>query len=176
MSDRVALSEAVHSSVETKRTRSVDYLVICFFILLLSGPFLKLAYPSGASESLIGRASVKEKIIPSVSGPLTDFKKSCIPISIEQLKRDADILVHKRIVIQGKTLQVFKQDKGMIMRVMATGNQTNGQVIVLADAQQSIGDGDMVTVWGTVTGNNTRQSESVWTIADPSVKAAYIEK
>lgn len=176
MSDQVALSDTVHSPAQSKRLRSVEYLFIGFFILLVLVPFLKYADHPSITDALIGKAISKEKAALSTHNPSQAFKLTCAPIPVDQLKRDADILIHKRIVIQGKALEVLRQGQEMVLRVMATDTRTNGQVVVLADASQSIGDGDMVTVWGTVTGSNSRQPQSLWTIAAPSIKAAYIEK
>jgi hypothetical protein len=109
-----------------------------------------------------------------------NFKASAASISYAELLKDSSPFVDKHLVFRGQILQIQQSgDSGGVMLLSVT-DQSYGiwtdNVWVDYDHSTSANQNDVITVYGTITGTKSYDTQSGGSTYVPQMHALYIDK
>jgi uncharacterized membrane protein YcgQ (UPF0703/DUF1980 family) len=133
--------------------------------------------------STSGSQDAKTTVIQEPTETMEQFKATCEKISSDELLRDTEKYVGKRVVLTGEVIQVLEKDNNVTMRVNITEKGTSQftyweDTIIVEYTRPSnesrILEEDIIQFWGTVKGRITYKAIFGQEVTLPEIAAKYI--
>lgn len=155
-----------------KAIASIFYGIVLLFVIGL------IMSSSGTSSQ-----NSKTTVTQDPTETMEQFKATCEKISSDDLARDTEKYVGKRVVLTGEVIQVLEKDNNVTMRVNVTKKGTpeftywEDTVLVeytRPSNESRILEEDIIQFWGTVEGRITYEAIFGQEVTLPEIGAKYI--
>lgn len=162
---------SAHNNKKPKDKKNIlialSLIGISCIALILFAVFSATFIPDTNTHNYSSAVNIDESLSES------DYKAACEKIDFNNLSKNTDEYLYKKISYSGKVLQIMEYDGTLYIRLAVDANPDN-LVYIMYDGTESLKKGDSIRIWGEVQGTYIYSSEENEKITLPLIYARFL--